>query len=45
MASNRGNRGKVVYLISELVAFREKYRIEGRRIEMDVDEMIAAAEA
>ncbi|MFW6118815.1 MAG: hypothetical protein ACOC7S_00615 [Planctomycetota bacterium] len=43
MDRNRGNRGKVVYLISDLLEFRKQYRVEGRDVEAEVDEMIATA--
>ncbi|MCD6404958.1 MAG: protein kinase [Planctomycetes bacterium] len=32
VAGNRGNRGKVVYLASDILCFREKYRVVGRDI-------------
>ncbi len=37
MEGNSGNRGKVVYLASELVEFREKFRVETRDIDRDPD--------
>ena len=40
MEGNLGNRGKVVYLASDLLEFREKFKVEGRSIEADVHEMI-----
>ncbi|KPK66370.1 MAG: hypothetical protein AMK73_00195 [Planctomycetes bacterium SM23_32] len=40
MDGNRGNRGKVLYLPSDLLAFRERYRVEGRDIEREVEEML-----
>ncbi len=42
MDGNRGNRGKVMYLPSDLLAFRERYRVNGRDIERDVEQMLAA---
>ena len=42
MDGNRGNRGKVLYLPSDLLEFRDGFRVEGRNIEADVEEMLAA---
>lgn len=41
MDGNRGNRGKVLYLPSDLLEFREKFRVEDRRIDEAVEEMLA----
>ena len=38
MEGNTGNRGKVVYLVSDLLNFREKFRIESRDIDRDLDQ-------
>jgi len=38
-----GNRGKVLYLPSDLLEFRERFRVEGRDIEGEVGEMIKEA--
>ena len=40
MDGNRGNRGKVLYLPSDLIEFRDKFRVEGRDIAREVGEMI-----
>ena len=37
---NRGNRGKVLYIASELLAWRQQYHVEGRNIEAEVEEML-----
>jgi len=37
MEGNTGNRGKVVYLVSDLIEFREKFRVESRGIDRDLD--------
>ncbi len=42
MAGNRGNRGKVMYLPSDLLAFRDRFMVAGRNIERDVEQMLAA---
>ena len=39
MEGNSGNRGKVVYLASELVAFRERFRVESSDSNRDPDHM------
>jgi hypothetical protein len=39
MEGNSGNRGKVVYLASDLVEFREKFRVERRDIDRDPDRL------
>jgi len=41
MHRNRGNRGKVLYLPSDLLEFRDKFRVDGRNIEEEVEEMLA----
>jgi len=41
MDGNRGNRGKVMYLASDILQFREKFRVEGRNVTADVEEMLA----
>jgi len=41
MDGNRGNRGKVAYLASDILEFREQFRVKGRKIEKDVDRMLA----
>ena len=41
MDGNRANRGRVVYLASDILAFRDQFRVEGRNVEADVDEMLA----
>ena len=38
-----GNRGEVLYLPSDLLEFRERFRVEGRDIEGEVGEMIKEA--
>lgn len=40
MDGNSGNRGKVVYLASDLVEFREGFRVGERDISADVDKML-----
>lgn len=40
---NPGNRGKVLYLPSDLLAFRERYREVGRDVEAEVEQMIDEA--
>jgi hypothetical protein len=41
MDGNTGNRGKVLYLPSDLLAFRSKYRAEGRDIGAEVEQMLS----
>jgi len=43
MDGNRGNRGKVLYLPSDLLEFRERFRVEGRDIKDEVGGMIKEA--
>jgi len=43
MDGNRGNRGKVLYLASDLLAFRDKFRVEGRDTRGEVSKMIRDA--
>jgi len=43
MDGNRGNRGKVLYLPSDLIEFRDKFRVKGPDIEKEVAEMITEA--
>jgi len=40
---NRGNRGKVLYLPSDLLKFRTAYRMGGRDIEAEVEAMMDEA--
>lgn len=44
MDGNRGNRGKVLYLPSDLLAFRGQFMVGGRDIEKDVEQMLAEAD-
>ena len=44
MAGNTGHRGKVVYLASDILAFREQFRVEGRDIEGEVELMMSDSE-
>lgn len=44
MNANRGNRGKVLLLPSDLLAFREQFMVGGRDIEQDVQQMVAEAD-
>ena len=41
MDGNTGHRGKVVYLASDILAFREQFRVEGRNIEREVELMMS----
>ena len=41
MDENKGNRGRVVYLASDILAFRERFRAEGRDIKAEVEEIMA----
>jgi hypothetical protein len=41
MDGNRGNRGKVLYLASDLLEFRARYRVEGRDVQSEVEEMLS----
>ena len=40
VAGNCGNRGKVLYLPSEVVAWREQYHVKGQDIGADVEQFI-----
>ncbi len=42
MAGNTGNRGKVLYLPSDLLEFRERYRVNGRDVKGEVEAILAA---
>ena len=44
MAGNRGNRGKVLYLLSDLTEFRARYRVQGRDVAGEVDALLAPPE-
>ncbi len=44
MPANRGNRGKVLYLISELREWREGFHVNGRDIAGEVDALLAPSE-
>ena len=41
MDQNTGNRGKVAYLASDILEFRERYRREGPTIEDEVEKILA----
>ena len=41
MDGNLGNKGKVVYLPSDLLEFRGRYRVEGRDVQDEVEEMLS----
>ena len=41
MDANRGNRGKVLYLVSDLLEFRDRYRVEGTDVRREVEEIMA----
>ena len=41
MDANRGNRGKVLYLVSDLLEFRDRYRVEGTDVRRKVEEIMA----
>jgi hypothetical protein len=41
MDGNRGNKGIVRYLPSDLLAFRARYRVEGRDVQDEVEEMVS----
>jgi hypothetical protein len=41
MAANRGNRGKMLYLVSDLIEFRNRYRVEGTDVRRKVEEIMA----
>ena len=42
MDGNTGNRGKVLYLASDLLEFRKRFMVAGRDVERDVEQMLAA---
>ena len=43
MPQNGGNRGKVLYLPSDLLEFRNRFVVEGRQVAEEVERMIAEA--
>ena len=44
MDGNRGNRGKVAYLASDILEFRERFKVERRDIEREVEKTMAEAD-
>ena len=44
MEANSGNRGKVVYMASDVLEFRERFRVEGQNVQAEVDRMLSDIE-
>ncbi len=44
MEANSGNRGKVVYMASDVLEFRERFRVEGENVQAEVERMMSEIE-